>query len=120
MKLNLSIVLPFEHFVLFDDLCLLFLWFQLAESGVYKTLWENNINVNPENIYSGGMENYLKALQRARTEKFVRLSDVGFLKDTIMTEGFCDLAVAPERFFKSNYAMATQKGFPYLEKFNNR
>ncbi len=87
---------------------------------MYKSVWDSNINVHPRNLEGNSYQDFLQSFQRVRRENFVKFADYGFLDSTIKNEGFCDVIVAPERFFKSNYAIAARKGFPFAETFNKR
>ena len=52
---------------------------------MYKKIWENNINVNPDNIED--IDDYTKAIQRIRNEKFVRIGEYSILKSELASAG---------------------------------
>ncbi len=87
---------------------------------MYKELWEKNINVSPGNLYSALLDATVASLRRAQTEQFVRIEYVSYLSSLLTSLELCDLSLAGDRFFKSNYAFPAPKGFPYLHMFDKR
>ncbi len=89
---------------------------------MYKDVWETNINVSPENFSLDKGETILTDFNRVRNQKYVKIGDASYLLALMHRSkgGFCDLALAPDRFFKSSYAMATNKNFPYVRRFNKK
>ena len=94
--------------------------FQDTKSGIYKEVWDTNINVNPENVYIRGnrYKETLPALKRVQEEKFVYISGSIHSFGVISKSGVCDVTMARERFYKVGYGLPAQKGFPYLQMFN--
>ena len=60
----------------------------------------------------------LPALARVQRENFVYISDTIHAFGVIRKSGVCDVITAKERFNQVGYAIAAQKGFPYLDMFN--
>ena len=87
---------------------------------MYHKVWNTNINVNPANFFGNSYNDTLTAIQRVRNEDFVRIGDVTYLSTILTNEHICDVIFTRDRFFKSNFAFATYKGFPYLKMFNER
>ena len=92
----------------------------MSKSGIYKDVWDKRINVNPENFYGPLYSDIILSLQRVQSEDFVRIGDVSYLLLVLTKENTCDVTVSSDRFFKSNFAFPTYKGFPYLRMFNQR
>ena len=85
---------------------------------MYKQIWENNINVNPDNIED--IYDYTKAIQRIRNEKFVRIGEYSVLKFELASAGVCDITLLEKTFHFTSLAFTTHKSFLYTEHFNER
>ena len=81
-------------------------------------MWEVNINVNPENVYTKG--HLSAAVERDRNDKFVHIGGFTYSKYFLISNGICDVTIAGDRFMQSIRAFPVYKGFPYLEMFNKR
>ena len=94
--------------------------FQGATSGIYKKIWDEKINVNPNNFYVQGnrYEGALPTLLRVQRENFVFVADTIHAFGVVAKSGVCDVTISKDRFYKVGYAMTAQKGFPYLDMFN--
>ena len=68
---------------------------QLATSGVYKDVWETNMNVNPANFY--GYSDIENTIHRVQTEKFVHFGDYTFLAVSVANAGICDVAFSNDK-----------------------
>ena len=99
----------------FTFICKYFIFIdQLAESGIYKKVWDNNIRVNEANLLSSKFV----FLHRVQTEKFVYFGEVTYLEQLIEPENACDVTMASQRFFKRYLAFAMRKNFSDIDMFN--
>ena len=89
-------------------------------TGVYKTVWENNINVNPENLDDNTDRAKDKSYQKIQHEKYVRIGEYTELNNYLGKKQKCDVMLTEKRFYESSFAFATYKGFPFLNMFNKR
>ena len=92
------------------------LFLQTADSGIYQTIWENNININPTNLYYAS--DIPKAISRLRTENYIHIGVMMYLSKLMEEPNTCDLTIADERFFQSTLGFPIGKDFQYLEIFN--
>ena len=92
----------------------------MSKSGVFKEVWNKNINVNPMNFYKTAYNSRVAMLQRSRDENFVAISSLAYLSTSLAKEGFCDLVIAKDRFLRRNAAFAVFQDFPFLQMFNKK
>ena len=90
-------------------------------SGVYKKVWDNNINVNPDNIQEVNDDTINTIIDRVRNENFVRIGDYTLLKFTLISGRNCDIILLEKTFHFSSFAFPVSKDFfHYIEHFNQR
>lgn len=63
-------------------------------------------------------ENYNVALKMVKSGKFAFIAEKSYYSAVSASD--CDLVMAQEEFYPTDYGWAFPKGTPYIKKFNDR
>ncbi len=74
---------------------------QKAEGGIFKKVWDTNINVNPENLAPSHYGAMSAVLHRIKTENFARIGSMTFADFCSEQKGFVMCGWRRRRFSRT-------------------
>ena len=98
----------------------LFDFVRYAHEGALREIWEQKILKSSGKFISPDMEAYLDEVPYVRSEDRVILGSLHRLELVISHLDMCDVAIVEERIFAGYMTLASYKGFPLVNVFNNR